>query len=882
MLETFVTQNPPSPTVKQQALVLPLDTVRIADIPLVGGKNASLGEMIQQLQSKGVKVPTGFATTAYAYRFFIQGAGLETKLREIFADLDVEDVSNLRQCGKQARTLMLQTPFPQELQNAIAQAYQDLCNQYGADTDVAVRSSATAEDLPDASFAGQQETYLNVHGLQAVLQACHKCFASIFTDRAISYRQIKGFDHFNIALSVGVQKMVRSDLAASGVMFSIDTETGFKDAALITAAYGLGENVVQGAVNPDEYLVFKPTLKQGYRPILEKRLGTKEIKMVYDLGGSKMTKNIPVAASDRTTFALNDEEVLQLAQWACLIEEHYSQVRGVYTPMDIEWAKDGITNELFIVQARPETVQSQKIKNVLRSYRLIEEDTGTRGHGDTGEEDAGTRGHGDTGEEDTGTRGRGDTGEEDTGTRGRGDTGNLLKTLSASPPLRVSTSAKQPLVTGRSVGEMIGQGKARVILDVHRLGEFQLGEVLVTNRTDPDWEPIMKKASAIVTNSGGRTCHAAIIAREMGIPAIVGCGNATKLIKTGQEITVSCAEGETGKVYAGLLPYEVQEIPLEKLPHTRTQIMMNVGNPEEAFGYSAIPNDGVGLARMEFIIANHIKAHPLALIHFDELEDELAKYKIAELTTEYEDKAQFFIDKLAQGIGTIAAAFYPKPVIVRLSDFKSNEYANLLGGKKFEPKEENPMLGWRGASRYYDERYREGFALECRAMKQVRDQMGLTNVILMVPFCRTPAEGRRVLAEMAKHGLVRGENGLQVYVMCELPSNVQLADEFCEVFDGFSIGSNDLTQLTLGLDRDSELVAHLFDERDEAVKRMIAKAISTVKQRDRKIGICGQAPSDYPEFARFLVEEGIDSISLNPDSVLKTLLEIAATEQGSL
>ena len=810
MLETFVTQQKLSQNVKQQALVLPLDAVGIADIPLVGGKNASLGEMIQQLQSKGVKVPTGFATTAYAYRFFIQGAGLETKLREIFADLDVEDVNNLRQCGKQARALMLQTPFPEELEKAIAQAYEDLCNQYGADTDVAVRSSATAEDLPDASFAGQQETYLNVHGLQAVLQACHKCFASIFTDRAISYRQIKGFDHFNIALSVGVQKMVRSDLAASGVMFSIDTETGFKDAALITAAYGLGENVVQGAVNPDEYLVFKPTLKQGYRPILEKRLGTKEIKMVYDLGGSKMTKNIPVPPSDRAAFALNDDEILQLAHWACLIEEHYSQVRGVYTPMDIEWAKDGITNELFIVQARPETVQSQKIKNVLHIYQLQEK--------------------------------------------------------------------AEVLVTGRSVGEMIGQGKARVILDVHRLGEFQPGEVLVTNRTDPDWEPIMKKASAIVTNSGGRTCHAAIIAREMGIPAIVGCGNATKIIKTGQEITVSCAEGETGKVYKGLLAYEVQEIPLEKLPRTRTQIMMNVGNPEEAFGYSAIPNDGVGLARMEFIIANHIKAHPLALIHFDELEDELAKYKIAELTAEYADKPQFFIDKLAQGIGAIAAAFYPKPVIVRLSDFKSNEYANLLGGKQFEPKEENPMIGWRGASRYYDERYREGFALECRAMKQVREQMGLTNVILMVPFCRTPAEGRRVLAEMAKHGLVRGENGLQVYVMCELPSNVQLADEFCEVFDGFSIGSNDLTQLTLGLDRDSELVAHLFDERNEAVKRMIAKAISTVKQHGRKIGICGQAPSDYPEFARFLVEQGIDSISLNPDSVLKTLLEIAATE----
>jgi pyruvate, water dikinase len=811
MQEILVNQNTQRRGVLDQAFVLPLEKVRIADISVVGGKNASLGEMIQQLKPKGVKVPTGFATTAYAYRYFIEAAGLEAQLRQIFASLDVEDMNNLRLRGKQARSLMLKTPFPQELEQAIAQAYEHLCQQYGTDTDVAVRSSATAEDLPDASFAGQQETYLNVHGLQAVLEACHKCFASIFTDRAISYRQIKGFDHFNIALSVGVQKMVRSDLAASGVMFSIDPETGFKDAVLISAAYGLGENVVQGAVNPDEYLVFKPTLIQGYQPILDKRLGTKEIKMVYDLGGSKLTKNIPVAASDRTSFALQDNEILQLAHWAYLIEEHYSKVRGVYTPMDIEWAKDGITNELFIVQARPETVQSQKEKNILHSYHLQEKG--------------------------------------------------------------------EVLIVGRSVGEMIGQGKARVILDVHQINEFQPGEVLVTNRTDPDWEPIMKKASAIVTNAGGRTCHAAIIAREMGIPAIVGCGNATSILKRGQEITVSCAEGETGRVYQGLLPYEVQKVPIKTLPRTRTNIMMNVGNPEEAFGLAAIPNDGVGLARMEFIIANHIKAHPLALIHFHELEDELAKYKIAELTAQYEDKTQFFIDKLAQGIGTIAAAFYPKPVIVRLSDFKSNEYANLLGGKQFEPKEENPMIGWRGASRYYDERYREGFALECLAMKRVRDEMGLTNVILMVPFCRTPQEGRRVIAEMAKNGLVQGENGLQIYVMCELPSNVQLADEFSEVFDGFSIGSNDLTQLTLGLDRDSELVAHLFDERNEAVKRTIAKAIYTVKQHGRKIGICGQAPSDYPEFARFLVEQGIDSISLNPDSVLKTLLEIADAEQ---
>lgn len=792
----------------KKSLVLPFEAVTIQDIPVVGGKNASLGEMIQQLGKKGVKVPTGFATTAHAYRYFIESAGLENKLRSIFASLNIEDINNLRSVGKQARTLILQTPFPQDLENAIAQGYYQLCQKYGTDIDVAVRSSATAEDLPDASFAGQQETYLNVHGLSTVLEACHKCFASIFTDRAISYRQIKGFDHFSVALSVGVQKMVRSDLAASGVMFSIDTETGFKDAALITAAYGLGETVVQGAVNPDEYLVFKQTLKQGYRPILNKRLGTKEIKMVYDTGGSKQTKNISVSHYERQQFALLDAEILQLAHWACLIEEHYSQVRGVYTPMDIEWAKDGITNELFILQARPETVQSQKIKNVLRTYHLQRK-------------------------------------------------GELI-------------------VTGRSVGEMIGQGKARVILDTRQIHEFQPGEVLVTNRTDPDWEPIMKKAGAIVTNTGGRVCHAAIIAKEMGIPAIVGTGDATKRIKTGQEITVSCAEGETGKVYQGLLPYQVQDIPLEKLPRTRTKIMMNVGNPEEAFGVSAIPNDGVGLARMEFIIANHIKAHPLALIHYEELEDELAKYKIAELTPQYDNKAVFFVDKLAQGISTIAAAFYPKTVIVRLSDLKSNEYANLLGGKQFEPQEENPMLGWRGASRYYDERYREAFALECQAMKKVRDEMGLTNVILMVPFCRTPEEGRRVIAEMAKNGLVRGQNNLQIYVMCELPSNIILASEFSEIFDGFSIGSNDLTQLILGLDRDSELVAHLFDERNEAVKDMIALAIRTIKKHGSKIGICGQAPSDYPEFARFLITEGIDSISLNPDSVLKTLLEVSS------
>lgn len=825
---------------KEQAFVLWFEEVGIEDINLVGGKNASLGEMIQQLTPKGIYVPGGFATTAYAYCYFIEQAGLETKLRQLFADLDVEDVNNLRSRGKQARALILNTPFPEELSTAIIEAYTKLCQRYSIDweycaplrgsaiadpeerkqkelsekytynIDVAVRSSATAEDLPDASFAGQQETYLNVHGIQNVLEACHKCFASLFTDRAISYRTIRGFDHFNIALSVGVQKMVRSDLATSGVMFSIDTETGFKDAALITAAYGLGENVVQGAVNPDEYIVFKPTLKEGYHPILDKRLGSKEIKMVYDIGGSKLTKNVPTSLSERIQYAINDEEILTLAQWACQIEEHYSNVRGVYTPMDIEWAKDGLTGDLFIVQARPETVQSQKTSNVLQTYKL----------------DA---------------------------------TGDVL-------------------TTGRAVGEKIGCGLAKVILDVSQIDKFQPGEVLVTNKTDPDWEPIMKQASAIVTNQGGRTCHSAIIARELGIPAIVGCGDATKNIKNGQEITISCAEGEQGKVYAGLIPFTVESTELDNLPQTKTQILINMGNPEEAFGLSALPCDGVGLARLEFIIANHIQVHPLALLKFDELTDLSAKIKISRLTIHYDHKPDFFIDKLARGIATIAAAFYPKPAIIRMSDFKSNEYANLLGGKQFEPNEENPMLGWRGASRYYDSNYREAFAMECQAFKRVRDEMGLTNVIPMIPFCRTPDEGRKVLAEMAKHGLVRGENGLQVYVMCEIPSNVILADEFSQVFDGFSIGSNDLTQLTLGLDRDSSLVAHLFDERNQAVKTMLSMMIAKVKHNGCKIGICGQAPSDYPEFAEFLVNQGINSISLNPDSVLTTKLKIAKVE----
>ncbi|WP_008316803.1 phosphoenolpyruvate synthase [Leptolyngbya sp. PCC 6406] len=790
-----------------------LDHVRLTDIPMVGGKNASLGEMIQQLTSKGIAVPGGFATTAHAYRHFISSNQLDETLRHLFADLDVADVKNLQQRGQQARSLLLHAPFPPELEVAIRDAYRDMCNHYGPDVDVAVRSSATAEDLPDASFAGQQETYLNVHGEAQIIESCKKCFASLFTDRAISYRQTKGFDHFDVALSVCVQKMVRSDLATSGVMFSIDTETGFKDAILITAAYGLGENVVQGTVNPDEYRVFKPTLKQGYNPILSKRLGSKALCMVYDTGGSKLVKNVPVPLVQQQRFALSEAEILTLARWTCIIEDHYSSLRGgQFTPMDIEWAKDGITGDLFIVQARPETVQSQRQDNVLRTYQL----------------------------------------QKPEGT--------------------------QPLVTGRAVGAMVGNGPACVILDVQEIEQFRPGEVLVTAKTDPDWEPIMKQAAAIVTDQGGRTCHAAIIARELGIPAIVGCGNATSAVKTGQAVTVSCAEGEDGYVYEGALPFEVKEMALDTLPTTRTKVMMNVGNPDMAFGLAALPNEGVGLARMEFIIANHIQVHPLALVNFDSLKDGSTKRKIAKLTQRYDDKPQYFVDKLAQGIGTIGAAFYPKPVVVRLSDFKSNEYANLLGGEPFEPKEENPMIGWRGASRYYDERYRAGFALECQALKRVRDEMGLTNIILMVPFCRTPEEGRRVLAEMASHGLVRGENGLQVYVMCELPSNVILADEFSQVFDGFSIGSNDLTQLTLGLDRDSALVAHLFDERNGAVKRMVAMAIATAKANGRKIGICGQAPSDYPEFARFLVEQGIDTMSLNPDSVIRTILDIAEME----
>jgi len=792
--------------------ILQFDQIKIEDIPLVGGKNASLGEMYRELASKGVKVPNGFAITAEAYREFLRATNLDDRIADILTDLDTQDLDNLRKRGAQVRRAIVSASLPQPLEEAILQAYDRLGGEGEEFLDVAVRSSATAEDLPDASFAGQQETYLNVQGHQVLLETCKRCFASLFTDRAISYRVDKGFVQAKVALAIGVQQMVRSDLATAGVLFTIDTETGFKDAVLINASYGLGENVVQGSVNPDEYYVFKPTLQQGFRPIIHKMCGSKEFKLVYDVGGSKMVKNVPVLPEDRAQYAITDEEILTLGRWGCIIEEHYSAKHGHPTPMDIEWAKDGHTGELFIVQARPETVQSQRSRETMELYHL--------------------------------------------------------------------TQRGKILVQGRSIGEKIGQGPVRVIRNVHHIQQFQKGEVLITDKTDPDWEPIMKKAAAIVTNRGGRTCHTAIVSRELGLPAIVGAEEATEILKDGQTVTVSCAEGDTGFVYEGELPFDVERVSLQELGRPKTKVMMNVGNAQEAFSFSLIPNDGVGLARLEFIINSLIKVHPLALLEYHQVSDPSVQAEIRKLTSSYSDKAQFFIDKLAQGVGMIAAAFYPKDVIVRLSDFKSNEYANLIGGKQYEPVEENPMLGFRGASRYYDPRYQAGFALECQAMKKVREEMGLTNVKLMVPFCRTVEEGRRVIKEMEQYGLKQGAKGLEVYVMCEIPSNVILAEQFAEVFDGFSIGSNDLTQLVLGVDRDSEIVAHICDERNQAVKTVIAQVIKAAKAKGRKIGICGQAPSDYPEFAQFLVEQGIDSISLNPDVVLKTTKSILEMERS--
>lgn len=793
---------------KKEAFVLRFDQISINDVDLVGGKNASLGEMYTSLTGKGLNIPDGFAVTANAYTYFLEKSNLAEKIRKILSSLDTYDLKSLQQKGEEVRKLILGSELPDDLKEAVKSAYKNLCRKYGRkNVDVAVRSSATAEDLPDASFAGQQETFLNVKGERQLLESCKKCFASLFTDRAISYRVDKGFDHLSVKLSVGVQKMVRSDKGSSGVMFTIDPETGFKDVVFITSAYGLGENVVQGAVNPDEYYVFKPTMKQGFRKVLSKKLGSKKIKMVYDVEG---TKNVTLPKKYQETYSLTDEEALSLAEWACMIEDHYSEKHGKPTPMDIEWGKDGIDGKLYILQARPETVHSQKQQNVLEKYSLKKE-------------------------------------------------GNVL-------------------TSGRSVGEKIGAGKARVIRNISEIHNFKKGEVLVTDMTSPDWEPVMKIASAIVTNRGGRVCHAAIISREFGVPCVVGTNDATEKVGEGQGVTVDCSKGEEGYVFDGILDYEVKKLDLSKLPKLQTKIMMNIGIPEQAFAYSLIPNDGVGLARLEFIISSHIKIHPLALLGFDKVKDKALRKKIESLTLGYKDKGQYFIDKLAQSVALIAAAFYPKEVIVRLSDFKSNEYSNLVGGKLYEPKEENPMIGWRGASRYYSQNYKEGFALECVALKKVREEMGFTNVKVMIPFVRTVEEGKAVLEEMRKNGLERGVKGLEVYMMCEVPSNVILAEKFFDIFDGFSIGSNDLTQLTLGLDRDSELVSSIYDERNEAVKKLISEVISIAKKKGKKIGICGEAAS-IPEFAKFLVQCDIDSVSTASDATIKTMLTVFEEEK---
>ena len=793
-------------------LVLWFNEIELGDIPQVGGKNASLGEMFRELRPKGVNIPDGFAVTAEAYRHLLDSAGIGEEIGQILSDLDTHDMHKLSEKGEKIRSIIYNAPMPDDLYEAILEDYEKLCEEYGEDTDVAVRSSATAEDLPDASFAGQQETYLNIRGKDALIDACKRCFASLFTNRAISYRVDKGFDHLSVALSIGVQKMVRSDLAASGVIFSIDTESGFRDAILLTGAYGLGELVVQGTVNPDEFYVFKPTLKTGHKPILQKKLGTKEVKMIYATGKDEPVEIVPVPAEERKRFCISEDEILTLAQWTAIIEDHYSAQAGYFKPMDIEWGKDGNTGELFILQARPETVQSQRDVNVLESFKLV-------------------------------------------------GTGTVL-------------------VTGTAVGSRIGSGPAHVIERASEIKEFKKGEVLITDMTDPDWEPIMKIAAAIVTNKGGRTCHAAIISRELGVPCIVGTGDGTEKLKDVKEVTVSCAEGEVGNVYEGILKYDVKQINLETMERPKTSIMMNVGNPDIAFNVAHIPNDGVGLARLEFIISNFIQIHPMALVRFDTLKDETTKKEIEELTLGYTNKVDFFVDKLAQGGAKIGAAFYPNDVIVRMSDFKSNEYANLIGGPLFEVGEENPMIGFRGASRYYDDRYREGFELECKAMLKVRNEMGLSNVKLMIPFCRTVDEAKKVVDVMAKNGLVQGENALELYMMVEIPSNVVLIEEFGKIFDGFSIGSNDLTQLTLGLDRDSALISHIFDERNQAVTTLIRDAIAKARKMGRKIGICGQAPSDYPEFAEFLVECGINSISLISDTVIETTLKVLETEKA--
>ncbi len=811
---------------KEEKFILWFDEISMADTQLVGAKIASLGEMIRNLAAKSILVPNGFAITARAYRYFLKTAGIEKSIRQILDGLDTSDMNDLLRRGKRVRDIILDAPLPSALVAEIGKSYEELEDLYGlsgTDLDVAVRSSAVAQDLPDASFAGQQETFLNVRGRISLIRAVKRCFASLFTNRAISYRHDKGFDQFNLALSVGVQKMVRSDSACSGVLSSVDTDSGFQDIVDITGTYGLGETIIQGQVTPDEYQVFKPTLKMEKYPIVSKKMGDHKIKMVYTEDETRPVRTIATSEEEQRRYVLTDAEIITLARWACIIEDHYTETTGYFRPMAIEWAKDGDgravgTGHLYIVQAQPETVHSQRDFTVIENYYL---------------------------------------------------------------PAR-----SQVIVQGQAVGAKIGQGPARIIESSASLAQFQPGEVLVTDMTDPDWEPIMRGAAAIVTNRGGRTCHAAIVSRELGIPCVIGTEKGTNLIHDGQPITVCCAEGEEGKIYEGLLEFQVERIDLKSLPPTRTRIMMNIGIPEKAFLDCQIPNAGVGLARQEFIINSHIGIHPLALVYYEQLQERAASdplvaselEKIEARTLLYEDKKEFFIERLAQGVGRIAAAFFPKDVIVRLSDFKSNEYANLIGGGLFEPAESNPMLGWRGASRYYDPVFKPAFALECLALSRVRNDMGLNNVKIMVPFCRTPAEGRQVIEVMREYGLVQDENNLEVYVMCEIPGNVILGDEFAQVFDGFSIGSNDLTQLTLGIDRDSELVAHLFDERNPAVKRMIQNIIATAKQYNRKIGICGQAPSDFPDFATYLVECGIDSISLTPDSVIKTMLEIARKE----
>ena len=775
----------------------------IADIAAVGGKNSSLGEMITKLSSKGIPVPDGFATTAFAFEEFLTANSLQPQLYGLMQELDRNTYSNLKELGEKARKLLLSAELPKNLQLAIIHAYKELC--VASYFEVAVRSSATAEDLPQASFAGQHESYLNIKGEDALLQAIKKCYASLYTDRAIKYREDNGFAHEKVALSVGVQKMVRSDKASSGVVFTLEPESGFRDIIHISGVWGLGENIVQGTVTPDEFIVFKPTLLQRKNAIIQKKLGEKAKTMIYSSDENNPIVNIPTPREKQEIFVLNDEEITRIANWALVIEDHYQK------PMDIEWAKDGITNQLFIIQARPETVHSQKNPLLVKEYKLL--------------------------------------------------------------------NKGEAITSGEAIGSKVATGKARILQSPKESGILQPGEIVVTDLTSPDWDPILKNAAAIITNKGGRTSHASIVARELGVPAIVGCGNATEKITDGEMITVSCCEGKTGFVYKGKLSFKERELDFSNIKKPEaTEVMLIAGDPDKAFKLSFYPNDGVGLMRIEFIITHAIQIHPMALVKFNELKDAAAIQKIEELTHHYPDKEKYFVDKLAEGVATIAAAFYPKDVIVRMSDFKTNEYANLIGGKDFEPSEENPMIGFRGASRYYNDLYRDGFRLECEAVRKVRDQMGLTNVKVMIPFCRTIEEGNKVIAVMKRYGLEQGVNNLEVYVMAEIPSNVVLAAKFAKIFDGFSIGSNDLTQLTLGIDRDSAIISHLFNEQDEAAKEMIATMISKAKKAGAKIGLCGQAPSDFPEFAQFLVEQGIDSISFNPDALLKGIENINMAE----